>query len=338
MARRILTPAPSPLDTDPVERAVLAAAGTADRAVGALAGRNHGLITRRQLGLAGLDPAAIRRRAAGGTLHRYNAAVLAVGYEAQTFEARLLSSVWAYSESRAAVGYASAAGAWQLQRRTRGPVHVIAPVGSRRPGTRLHRVPLFPGDVRLLRGVPVTSPGRTLADQATAVRRDALERLVHEAQVLDLLCAGELERARRRSLRRRGGAALRELLEEIDPDLRVRSELERRFASLVAAAASDFPRPVYNVLVEVPGLRMEVDVAWLELGVVVELDGGRYHRTTVARRRDARRDSSLRAAGMRIERVEWADLGDPGRLLARVDPRSGRSQPGSGMKSLARGV
>jgi len=325
---RILKPAVPPPDTDPVERALVLGAGRADRAVARLAGRHHGLVTRRHLALAGLDAAAVRRRTASGGLHPRNAAVLAVGHDALTEQAAWLAAVWAYSEVRAAVGYASAAGAWRLVRPPNGPVDVIAPVGSRRPGTRLHRVPLLPGDVHRLHGVPVTSPGRTLADLATVARSDRLEVAVHEAQVRGLLVPAELERARRRSLRRRGGAALRALLDEIDPGLRLRSQFERRFAAFVAG--SPLPRPASNALVSVPGLRVEVDVAWFNLGLLVELDGHRFHGTAIARRRDARRDALLSSAGLRVERVTPGELDDPVKLLDRLASAARGLDPGTG--------
>ncbi len=44
--------------------------------------------------------------------------------------------------------------------------------------------------------------------------------------------------------------------------------------------------------------RFEVDFFWPELGLVVETDGLRYHRTPSAQTRDARRDRAHVMAGM----------------------------------------
>jgi very-short-patch-repair endonuclease len=44
--------------------------------------------------------------------------------------------------------------------------------------------------------------------------------------------------------------------------------------------------------------RFEVDFFWPELGLVVETDGLRYHRTASAQTRDARRDCAHIMAGM----------------------------------------
>jgi very-short-patch-repair endonuclease len=43
---------------------------------------------------------------------------------------------------------------------------------------------------------------------------------------------------------------------------------------------------------------IEVDFFWPDLGLVVETDGWRYHRTPAAQSRDARRDQAHTASGL----------------------------------------
>jgi very-short-patch-repair endonuclease len=70
------------------------------------------------------------------------------------------------------------------------------------------------------------------------------------------------------------------------------SELERRFLRLVRSAG--LPTPQTGRLVS--GFR--VDFFWPALGLVVETDGLRYHRTPAEQTRDRLRDQAHTAAGL----------------------------------------
>ena len=70
------------------------------------------------------------------------------------------------------------------------------------------------------------------------------------------------------------------------------SELERRFLRLVVGAG--LPRLLTQQ--NVNGFR--VDFFWPELGLVVETDGLRYHRTATQQSRDRTRDQRHVAAGL----------------------------------------
>jgi|SRR3954451_14467465 len=69
-------------------------------------------------------------------------------------------------------------------------------------------------------------------------------------------------------------------------------ELEVAFRPLAAAAG--LPIPQTKVFVN----GFEVDFFWPGLGLVVETDGFRYHRTASTQSRDALRDQTHAAAGM----------------------------------------
>jgi very-short-patch-repair endonuclease len=88
-----------------------------------------------------------------------------------------------------------------------------------------------------------------------------------------------------------GVAALRALLDGQVFTL-TDSELERRFLRLVVGAG--LPRPLTQQ--NVNGFR--VDFFWPELGLVVETDGLRYHRTATQQSRDRTRDQRHVAAGL----------------------------------------
>jgi very-short-patch-repair endonuclease len=71
-----------------------------------------------------------------------------------------------------------------------------------------------------------------------------------------------------------------------------RSELERRF--LPIARRAGLPRPLTRQWVN----GYEVDFLWPDLGLVVETDGLRYHRTPAQQAVDRRRDQTHTAAGL----------------------------------------
>ena len=88
------------------------------------------------------------------------------------------------------LSHRSAAALWRMRREFRGPVDVslLADVFRHPEGIRAHRRPnLPPEDVTAHRGIPVTTPTRTLIDLATALTPNQLEAAVNEADVLGLI-------------------------------------------------------------------------------------------------------------------------------------------------------
>ena len=89
------------------------------------------------------------------------------------------------------------------------------------------------------------------------------------------------------------------------------SELERRFLPLARQAG--LPRPQTGRCVN--GYR--VDFYWPDLGLVVETDGLRYHRTPAQQARDRRRDQAHAAAGLTALRFTHAQVtGEPEHVVA----------------------
>jgi very-short-patch-repair endonuclease len=98
-----------------------------------------------------------------------------------------------------------------------------------------------------------------------------------------------------------GVALLREVLDRRTFIL-TDSELERRF--LPIARAAGLTRPLTRQRVN--GFR--VDFHWRELGLVVETDGLRYHRTPAQQTRDRLRDQAHLAAGLTPRRFTHAQV------------------------------
>lgn len=140
-------------------------------------------------------------------------------------------------------------------------------------------------------GIPVTTPTMTLIDLAVGLDERALERAVNQADVEGLIDPVTLLESLDGYTAREGVGKLRSLLIG-QVFLLTDSELERRFLRLVRGAGLPVPRT---------GSRLngfEVDFFWPDLGLVVEADGLRYHRTAGQQERDRVRDQAHTAAGL----------------------------------------
>jgi Protein of unknown function (DUF559) len=140
-------------------------------------------------------------------------------------------------------------------------------------------------------GIPVTRPARTLLDLATELEAPALERAVNEADKHGLIDPERLRQALGGFEGEPGVRPLRALLDQETFRLSD-SELERLFRPIAAAAG--LPPPLTKEWIN----GFEVDFFWPALGLVVETDGLRYHRTPSAQARDRIRDQTHTAAGL----------------------------------------
>jgi REase_MTES_1575 len=213
-------------------------------------------------------------------------------------EGRWLAAVLACGD-RAVLSRRSAAALWGLRPSDAIEVTVLGRSRHRRRGIVVHSSRDLPaGDRTTRRAIPVTTVPRTLVDLAGVVNKRDLERTLEEAERLRLLDLAALRRILERGSRRQGTPLVREILGDALPGAAAtRSELERRF--LVLCRRAGLPLPAVNVTVA----GFEVDAAWPEARLVVELDGHAYHRTRAAFERDRARDTALQLAGFRVLRV-----------------------------------
>ncbi|HEX3174722.1 MAG TPA: DUF559 domain-containing protein [Solirubrobacterales bacterium] len=114
---------------------------------------------------------------------------------------------------------------------------------------------------------------------------------MNEADKLDLIDPETLRAKLDDYAGRPGVRPLRDLLDKQTFKLSD-SDLEIFFRPVAAAAG--LPPPLSKQIVN----GFEVDFLWSELGLVVETDGLRYHRTPSTQTRDARRDRAHTLAGM----------------------------------------
>jgi hypothetical protein len=146
-------------------------------------------------------------------------------------------------------------------------------------------------DVTIRRNIPLTQPVRTFLDLTTVVGPKTIERAINEADKLDVIDADALRCALDNRAGEPGVRPLRRILDEHTFRLSD-DELELLFRPI--AAAVGLPTPFTKQRVN----KFEVDFFWPDLGLVVETDGWRYHRTPAAQTRDALRFQRHTAAGL----------------------------------------
>jgi very-short-patch-repair endonuclease len=263
---------------------------TASRAAWALSKGQHWTIARRQLIALGFTREAIAHRIADGRLYPVWRGVYAVGRRDLSPEGLFMGAVLACGDD-AVLSHESATWLWGI-RKVRGRViEVTVPPGRnpRRRGIRAHRRTRV--DSTHHNRIPVTSPTQTLLDIAPHSNGTQLERAVNEAVNRDLV---DLEELRRELDKLPGCAGVRPLRKLLDRDTfaLTDSELEQYF--LPIARAAGLPRPQTQAYVN--GFR--VDFYWPELGLVVEADSLRFHRTPAQQRRDRERDQAHAIAGL----------------------------------------
>jgi very-short-patch-repair endonuclease len=274
-----------------------------------LARRQHGVLTRKDLITMGFSPSAIRHRLATGRLYRVRDGVYAVGRRELTREGAWMAAILACGGD-ALLSHGSAAAVWGI-----GPEWRLIEVSVRRrswpkpDGVKVRGRPSLPDhDVATHRGIPVTTPARTILDQAATPISDAsLERLVNEVDAsrgIDL----DAPSLRHYCGLRPGEPGVKRLRALLEPEtFRLSdSELERLFRP--AALAAGLPQPLTKAWVN----GYEVDFYWPDLGLVVEADSLRYHRNAIKQTRDIRRDQVHTAAGLTTLRfTHWQVAHEP---------------------------
>jgi Transcriptional regulator, AbiEi antitoxin/AbiEi antitoxin C-terminal domain len=223
-----------------------------DRMIARLAVRQAGIVAFDQLLRLGLSRREIRRRAEAGRLLQMHRGVYAVGHPAVGSEGRRWAAVLALGDA-AFLSHDSAADAFGFRKRNSALIHVtVRGRGGRvrRAGIRVHRPHALPDDeVTALRGLPITTPARTLLDLASAgLRGRPLEAALDGAEVCGGLDFNELRKLLARYPRRPGTRSLNAQLSRYGGRVDTRSRLER----LVYELCDDhgLPRPLVNTVIE----------------------------------------------------------------------------------------
>ena len=262
-----------------------------DARIALVAGRQYGVITTAQLRAAGLTDSGVHKRVRLGRLHPLYRGVYAAGHNRLSQEGRWMAAVLAAGQG-AVLSHESAAKHWRIWRGRPKGIDVLTPGNRRaRAGVRVHRArTLDKRDVTIHRGIPITTPARTLVDLASVLTRHQLANVIHEAAFRELFDNGAVREAIKRAPGRPTETLHAALQAHAAGSAGTRSYKEDQFLE-----AWQGPEPLVNT-------KIEVDMYWPDENLVVEVDGPGHNRPRT-KNEDAARDDALRKAGITTVRI-----------------------------------
>jgi very-short-patch-repair endonuclease len=171
-------------------------------------------------------------------------------------------------------------------------------------------------------GIPITTVARTLLDCSTPGLGVDVGRMLHEAEVQTQFDAREVWAVLARCPNHAGARRLDWALREEHPF--TRSGLEDAMVALLRRFGLSGWQS--NRHIWAGDELLEVDFYWPDAGVIVEVDGARYHSTRWRQRKDAEKTAKLRAAGFIVLRFTDAEVaGAPERVAAAIAAALGPS-------------
>lgn len=271
-----------------------------DRLIAALAAKQNGNITRKQLLELGLSSTAIDKRIRRGLLYRVFPGVYHVGTPAVTPLERAAAAVRACGH--AALSHTSGMTHWGFWRRWDEPLEVTILQGHRRPkGIRVHTPRTIDRrDTTVYLGVRVTNPARTLFDMAPRLADRTLARTVNNALHTPWLTRGQLAEQLERHPTH--PAAERMLPFIVTTEEPTRSDWERAFPAFCAQWALPEPTMGYRIG------RRTVDAFWPKQKIIVELDSLRYHLNPFVFADDRDRDKDHLTLRLPTVRLTWEEM------------------------------
>lgn len=278
-----------------------------DRQLAVVATEQHSLVTLEDVRSAGGTASHAFRRVASGRWHRVADGVYRLAGTPETYAMTVMAATLA-AGSGAAASHLCAARLWGLGFVT-APPEVSIPRGrTHRPASiRVHQsTDLDRCSIRLVDGIPVTDPARTLLDLGRYLGSGALRRAVEQARRLELVTWSDLVRCLASHARqgRHGVRRLRLVVSAgIDDDEVTDTDSELMALSILRERG--LPEPVlHHRVYEGDLLLAELDLAYPDRKAALEIDGT-VHLDPAVRHKDDARDHELRRRGWTIRRVWW---------------------------------
>jgi very-short-patch-repair endonuclease/predicted transcriptional regulator of viral defense system len=282
-----------------------------DERLGALAMRQHGVVTRRQVRALGFDRNAIARRLRSGALVAINTHVYRARGAPETPRSLVMAAVLSGGPDALASGWTALA-----LHGIRGcellPVDVVTsrrPPVSALPGVR-ETFRLDPTHRTEIDGIPCVTVARALFDLAATVSPGRLARIVDTALAARRTTVAELMRVIDDLAEhgRAGSAAMRRVVADRLGDYAApATELESAFLELVVTSGLTEPSRQVDLGGALSWIG-RVDFVWRNARVVVETDGREFHDSVSDREADERRDRALETAGWTVLRFGWMDV------------------------------
>ena len=281
----------------------------------------HGLLTRGQAIDDGLTARSIVSALSNGLLIPVASGVYRVRGAPETLSMAMMGATLAAAGQSS---FRSAAHLWRLDLGgAANPLCVTVDAAKRQP--RLHRLDLrdddhkffavkvrrsraFDESQRVVDGIAVTDPYRTIIDLAATLSSGELEAAFERARHLGLVSIEGLKM--RHGLiggqGRRGSARIRELLASTAPNA-LESKLEVKAWRMLRNSRVAQPARQFWVIAS-ERQRYRLDFAWPQLRVAFETEGFEWHGTQHRWKRDRIRTAALERLGWRIVVATWDDV------------------------------
>lgn len=272
-----------------------------DARVAQLAAEQWSVVDVRDLRRCGLSATAIAWRVASGRLFVQHRGVYSV-IPNLPLEGQFLAAVKACGRDAVLSHFSAGVLYGWFEWDGRYP-EVTAPRERAHPGIYSHRSAHIERTV--YKGIPVTTPVRTIVDLSGKLAYAGLRRAVNEALNRQQIKPVDLVTSHHR-----GAENLRKILLTAAP---TRNEYEDLVLELLHRAGIGPP--------EVNRRRdhIEPDFRWPEQRVILEADSRRYHGHLVARASDQERQAILEARGEIVVRTTWREVvTEPEKMIARV--------------------
>jgi predicted transcriptional regulator of viral defense system len=287
--------------------------GARSRSLDPIAQHRAGIVTLNDLRGAGWSLSAVDVAVRNGRLHRIAPGVFRT--DGAPFSRTAARHAALAIAPNAVIARRSAAELHGLVDQRRGPVELLLPHRCRipQPVDELFRA----SRTRTLRdeeccdvdGLAVTTPARTLLDLAARMSSSRLAEVAAAAFRLRSCGVEEMHELLSHHPRAQGRHRLHEVLELLDMS-GVRSRSDAEVATLSQMVAAELPTPVLGHLARDDGGRIiaELDLAYPDLMIAIEVDGFQWHSSPRQKRTDEARQNRLVLAGWTVLRFSAADV------------------------------
>ncbi len=280
------------------------------RSVAALAGSQHGAVSRAQLETLGVTRRQLDWRVKRGEWVRLLPHVFRM--QASTgdgYQRAWASVLWAGSE--AFVSHRAAAWCWGILEKEPQPVELTAAFQLVSPVLWVvaHRATVPKRMRRFRQGLPLTCPSRTLVDLAGVLKEEAFELAMERAFRRRLSSPNELRGvlAVLPQSGKKGTGLVGKLLQTASAGALAENDFETKALRLFRKHR--LPSPVCQFHVEYQGLWLgKVDFAWPKWRLLIEADSFEHHSGREAWDSDLERYNALTLAGWTVVRLTWTDV------------------------------
>ncbi len=287
-----------------------------------LASKQFGVVTAKDIAACEVSSSLLCHRLETGEWIRLHRGVYQLGSNKPNIDGLEMAAMLAAGNG-AVLSHSSAAGRLGLDVPRNQSVQITIPASRRRP--RLAGVQvwwsrnLIASDVTKRGPLRMTQLARTIIDLASVLDEAWLQAMLDSALRQSGTNLAWISRAlKKRGQGHRGARRLQALVAEYRSGDEVPDSVLESFANKLGRATGHEPKLHWNVLEG--GRRVaEVDLAWPEVRLCVELDGWTWHRSRTAFVGDRARDRALVGLGWAVLRYAWQDVtGDPDSVIAEL--------------------